>query len=156
MSLPWSPNMSNKALRILIADDQHFHRMKIERVLNQLGYFRIAPANTLQELLSLVEYGCEPFDLVMISASMTTGFDLDLLAFCVDNEQIRHGFIYDDQRVQRTPIQASHRQKVEVSLARTPDLESIGRLMNSIDPHTRYAEVSGTPWQSGFCHSYAC
>jgi len=148
--------MSNKALRILIADDQHFHRMKIERVLNQLGYFRIAPANTLQELLSLVEYGCEPFDLVMISASMTTGFDLDLLAFCVDNEQIRHGFIYDDQRMQRTPIQASYRQKVEVSLARMPDLESIGRLMNSIDPHTRYTEVSGTLWQSGFCHSYAC
>lgn len=150
-----APKMSNKKLRILIADEQHFHRMNIERLLNQLGYFRIAPVNTLEELLSLVEYGCEPFDLVMINASMTTGLDIDLVAFCVDNEQIRHGFIYDGLRAPLAPIQASHRQQVQVSPARSPDLESIRRLMKSIDPHARYAEVSGAPWLRGFCDSNA-
>lgn len=147
--------MLNKALRILIADEQHFHRMKVERLLNQLGYFRIAPVNTVEELLSLVEYGCEPFDLLLISASMTAGFDLDLLAFCVDNEQIRQGFIYDAQHAQLAPIQARHRQKIQVSLARTPDFESVRRLMKNIDPHTQYAEVAVTPRLSDTCLSNA-
>lgn len=137
--------MLNKALRILIADEQHFHRMKVERLFNQLGYFRIAPVNSVEELLSLVEYGCEPFDLLMISASMTAGFDLDVLASCVDNEQIRQGFIYDGQHAQLAPIQARHRQKIQVNLARTPDFESVRRLMKSIDPHTQHAEAAVTP-----------
>ncbi|VVO37580.1 response regulator [Pseudomonas fluorescens] len=147
--------MLNKALRILIADEQHFHRMKVERLLNQLGYFRIAPVSTVEELLSLVEYGCEPFDLLLISASMTAGFDLDLLAFCVDNEQIRRGFIYDGQHAQRAPIQARHRQKIQVSLAPTPDFESLRRLMRSIDPRTQYAEVPVVPWLRDACQSTA-
>ena len=55
--------MPNKSLRILIADAQHFNRLRIERLLNQLGYFRVAPVQSLEELLPLVEYGCEPLDL---------------------------------------------------------------------------------------------
>jgi hypothetical protein len=35
-------SMINKTLRILIADPQHFHRMKIERLFNHLEYFRVA------------------------------------------------------------------------------------------------------------------
>lgn len=55
--------MTNKALRILIADEQHFHRLKTERLFNQLGYYRVAPVHSLVQMLTLVEYGCEPFDL---------------------------------------------------------------------------------------------
>lgn len=72
--------MPNKALRILIADEQHFHRMKVERLFNQLDYYRVAPAQDLEELLTLVEYGCEPFDLVVINAALASGA-LDLLGF---------------------------------------------------------------------------
>ena len=35
--------MINKALRILIADPQHFHRMKVERLFNGLDYYRVKP-----------------------------------------------------------------------------------------------------------------
>ena len=35
--------MSNKALRLLIADAELLQRIKIEKMLNQLGYHRIAP-----------------------------------------------------------------------------------------------------------------
>lgn len=79
--------MPNKSLRILIADKQHFNRMKIERLFNQLGYFRVAPVHSLEELLNLVEYGCEPFDLLVINASMADG-KLNLLDFCLDNRQV--------------------------------------------------------------------
>ena len=123
--------MSNKALRILIADEQHFHRMKIERMLNQLGYYRIAPVHSIEELVTLVEYSSEPFDLVMISASLTV--DLDLLAFCGDNLQIRHGFIYDDPQARLAPNQG---RKVQISQSRMPDLELVRHLMERVDPHT--------------------
>ncbi len=124
--------MSNKALRILIADAQHFQRMRIERLFNQLSYYRVAPVHSLEELLILVEYGCEPFDLVVINASMA-GDAMNLLDFFRDNAQVRHAFIYEGQRAQLPPIPGCEQQKIQVSHASLPDLASISRLMALID-----------------------
>ncbi|MFW0756704.1 response regulator [Pseudomonas sp. H11T01] len=146
--------MLNKTLRILIADEQYFHRMKIERMLNQLGYFRIAPAQCVEELLTLVEYGSEPFDLVMISASLTAGVDLDLLAFCGGNQQIHHGFIYDGQHVQLTASKVRQPQRVQVIQARMPDLEMVRRLMDMVDPQTNGAQAPMLPWLRTACQSH--
>ena len=119
--------MPNKSLRILIADPQHFNRMKIERLFNQLDYFRVAPVHSLEELLNLVEYGCEPFDLLVINAGMVDG-KLDLLDFCLDNRQVAHALIFDGERAQLRPTAPSARQKVQVSHALLPDLATIQRL----------------------------
>ncbi|RON07339.1 chemotaxis protein CheY [Pseudomonas brassicacearum] len=125
--------MPNKSLRILIADEQHFHRMKIERNLNQLGYFRIAPVHSLAELLSVVEYGCEPFDLVIINATLFTGTGLDPVAFCQDNQQIRHTLIYDAQKAGLPALFAVQRHNVRISQARVPDQETLEGLMSRVD-----------------------
>ncbi|KJH73829.1 MULTISPECIES: chemotaxis protein CheY [Pseudomonas] len=124
--------MSNKALRILIADEQHFQRMRIERLFNQLNYYRVAPVHSLEELLTLVEYGCEPFDLVVINASMA-GDALDLLDFFRDNAQVRHAFIYEGQRAELPPTSDGDQQNIQVSHTSLPDLASISRLMSLID-----------------------
>ncbi|EJN31488.1 hypothetical protein PMI35_01336 [Pseudomonas sp. GM78] len=124
--------MPSKSLRILIADNQHFNRMKIERLFNQLDYFRVAPVQSLEELLNLVEYGCEPFDLLVINAGLAQG-KLNLLDFCLDNEQLAHALIFDGQRAQLPIIAASERHKVQVSHALLPDLATIQRLMAIID-----------------------
>ena len=126
--------MSNKALRILIADGLHFHRMKVERLFNQLDYYRIAPVHSLEELLTLVEYSGEPFDLVVINASLAGGA-LNLLDFFLDNQQVHHALIYDGQQAQLPPVPACVQQRVEVSHAMLPDLASITRLMAIVDPH---------------------
>ncbi|KAA0959594.1 response regulator [Pseudomonas sp. ANT_H12B] len=125
--------MSNKALRILIADEQHFHRMKVERLFNQIGYYRIAPVHSLEELLTLVDYGCEPFDLVVINASLGAGA-LDLLDFFLDNRQVHRALIYNGQQAQLPPIPACVQQKIQVSLGLLPDLACIQRLMVIVDP----------------------
>ncbi|MHC8338386.1 response regulator [Pseudomonas sp. HLT2-19-2] len=125
--------MSNKALRILIADELHFHRMKVERLFNQLDYHRIAPVHSLEELLTLVDYGCEPFDLVVINASLV-GKALNLFDFFLDNPQVHHALVYDGQQAQLPPISACVQQPVQVSHATLPDLASIQRLMAVIDP----------------------
>ena len=125
--------MSNKALRILIADELHFHRMKVERLFNQLDYYRLAPVHSLEELLTLVEYSGEPFDLVVINASLAGGA-LNLFDFFLDNQQVHHALIYDGQQAQLPPIPACVQQRVEVSHAILPDLASIRRLMAIIAP----------------------
>ncbi|MGX1187328.1 hypothetical protein AB7M29_005007 [Pseudomonas sp. F-14 TE3623] len=112
--------MTNKTLRILIADEQHFHRMKTERLFNQLDYYRVAPVQSLAEMLTLVEYGCEPFDLVVINASLAGG-TLDLPGFFLDNRQVRHALI---------------------NASALPDFASIQWLMTLIDPPACEAALS--------------
>ncbi|VVQ09170.1 response regulator [Pseudomonas fluorescens] len=124
--------MSNKALRILIADEQHFQRMRIERLFNQLGYHRVAPVQHLPELLTLVEYSATPFDVVVINASLAGGA-LDLLDFFRDHPQVHYALIYDGQQAQLPPTPACGQQKVQVSHGSLPDLASIERLMAIVD-----------------------
>ncbi|UVL00330.1 response regulator [Pseudomonas sp. B21-048] len=125
--------MPNKALRILIADEEHFHLMKTERLFNQLGYYRVAPVQSLAQMLTLIEYGCEPFDLVLINASLAEG-GLDLPGFFLDNRQVRHAVIYDGRQAQWPSIAADAQRKIQVNHATQPDLASIQRLMALVDP----------------------
>lgn len=125
--------MSNKSLRILIADEQHFHRLRIERWFNQLGYHGVAPVQSLEELLILVEYASEPFDLMVVNAALADG-KLDLLDFCLDNRQLERVLIYDGEQARLPPIPACGQQKIQVSHALLPDLASIQRLMALVDP----------------------
>jgi hypothetical protein len=125
--------LSNKALRILIADEQHFQRMRIERLFNRLDYYRVAPVHSLAELLTLVEYGGVPFDLVVINSALADGA-LDLRDFFLDHPQVHHALIYDGQPAEWPSIPAGGQQKVQVSEAALPDLACIQRLMATVDP----------------------
>ncbi|EJL93416.1 hypothetical protein PMI18_05968 [Pseudomonas sp. GM102] len=142
--------MTNKALRILIADEQHFHRMKTERLFNQLDYYRVAPVQSLAEMLTLVEYSCEPFDLVVINASLAGGA-LDLPGFFLDNRQVHHALIYAGQQAQLAPTSAvGVEQKVQISHAALPDFTSIQRLMAFIDPPA--CEAAQPPVYARYLH----
>jgi CheY-like chemotaxis protein len=120
--------MPNKSLRILIADAQHFNRLRIERLFNQLGYFRVAPVQSLDELLPLVEYGSEPLDLVLINGAMASE-GLDLLNFFADNPQVHRAFIFNGQQAPLPPVAGN----VQVSQAALPDLACITQLMSVVD-----------------------
>ncbi|AZC27644.1 response regulator [Pseudomonas sessilinigenes] len=135
--------MANTTLRILIADNQHFHRLQIERALNQLSYYRIAPVHRLEELLTLVEYASAPFDLAIISATLSVPGAFDLLDFCMDNRQLHQVLIYD---CPGWPKLASHRrQSLHVSHAHLPDRKALGQLMRLIDPPGYRALASPSP-----------
>jgi AmiR/NasT family two-component response regulator len=125
--------MTSKALRILIADEQHFHRMKVERLFNQLGYYRVAPVQHLEELLSLVEYGGEAIDVVVINAALAAG-SLDLRGFFLDNPQVRHSLIFNDNH---TAMSVSEPRTIQVTPALLPDLACVQRLMSTVDPLVR-------------------
>jgi hypothetical protein len=119
--------MNNKALRILIADPQHFHRMKIERAFNGLGYYRVAPVQSLVDLLTLVDYGCEPFDVVVINAEMAAG-SLDLLGFFLDNPHVRHALIYNEPTAPSRAIPGFAQDNVQISHCVLPNARMIEQL----------------------------
>ncbi|MDT3311999.1 chemotaxis protein CheY [Pseudomonas sp. rhizo66] len=128
--------MINKALRILIADSQHFHRMKIERLFNSLDYYRVAPAQSLTELLTLVDYGCEPFDVVVVNAELASG-SLDLLGFFLDNPQVRQALIYNEATAPLHPVSGFAQENVQINHLALPSKHSISQLMTLADAPAR-------------------
>lgn len=122
--------MIHKASRILIADEQHFFRLRIERTLNQLGFHRIAPVQSVIELLRLVEYADEPFDALIINEKFSKHDSFDPLAYCLDNPQILAALIYgSDQLVPGSVIRCG---KVKICHAPFPDLAELQLLMPQI------------------------
>lgn len=124
--------MPNKALRIMIADSEHFHRLKLERLFNQQGYFRIAPVNDMEELLLLVEYGSEPFDVIVANARLASG-GVELADFLIDNLQVLHGLIYNAPQAGVSPQVGGRRANVQLSHAALPDADALACLMAQVE-----------------------
>ncbi|MCY7261882.1 response regulator [Pseudomonas protegens] len=126
--------MPNKELRFLIADGQHFYRLKIERALNQLGYYRIAPMQNLKELLSVIDAGSEPVDLLIVNASITESEKFDLLSFVAENSQVRYTLIYGDEHLTAERSSRSSLRTVQLTSMPLPDMSTLNQVMAVVDP----------------------
>ncbi|OPA96920.1 hypothetical protein BFW87_11415 [Pseudomonas fluorescens] len=136
--------MTNKALRIMIADPQHFQRLRLERDFNYQGYYAIAPVSNLEEMLTLLEYGDRAFDLVLINASLAIDVHFNLLAFCLDHPLIRQAFIYDVPERRLAKLSTEIKGRIIFSSAQLPEGVPIRRLLHSVDPSALYGEVDRT------------
>ncbi|TFH81699.1 chemotaxis protein CheY [Pseudomonas kribbensis] len=123
--------MADKTLRILIADTRHFHRMKIERMFNTLDYYRIAPVQNFIELLSLIDFGCEPFD-VLVTDSQLAGGMPDLHGFLFDLAQVRHALVYGEA-LNSSAVPGYFRAKITTCNEALPSMSAISQLMTSVD-----------------------
>jgi hypothetical protein len=126
--------MSNKALRLLIADADLLQRIKIEKMLNQLGYHRIAPLSSFDELQALTRTDGVAFDLLIINTALVHSRQVNLLKYCHDNPLIRHTLIYDGQCAQSSVVSVSVSQTLHLSLSQSPDFNSLRRCMEMVDP----------------------
>jgi len=123
--------MNNKALRIMIADPQHFQRLRLERDFNQQGYYAIAPVSNLEEMLTLLEYGANTFDLVLINARLATSARFNLLDFCLDHSSIQQAFIYDMPERQLAQLSTEVKKRIIFSTIPLPEGTPIRRLLDS-------------------------
>lgn len=123
--------MADKTLRILIADTRHFHRMKIERMFNALDYYRIAPVQNFTELLSLIDFGCEPFDVLVTDSQLADGMP-DLHGFLFDLAQVRHALVYGEA-LNSSAVPGYFRPKITSCNAALPSMSAISQLMASAD-----------------------
>lgn len=141
--------MPTKTLRIMIADTQQSHRMKLEFLFNLLGYFRIAPVSDMHELLTLVEYGSEPFDLVLVNDSLADE-TLALPEFFLDNAQVRHAMIYNAPPADPLSRPVTRLPGLQLNRAPLPDLVSLQRLMDQVE--LAFSETA-QPWGRSLRHS---
>jgi CheY-like chemotaxis protein len=125
--------MPNKALRILIADEHHVQLMQVEKMLNQLGYYRVAPVQSFDELLALIQCAIEPFDLLIANTELAARVGVDLPRFCKSSPQIHHTMLYENRHVEVPLIAPEQRQAVSVCLARLPDTDALKTLMEIVD-----------------------
>ncbi|MGU9828605.1 chemotaxis protein CheY [Pseudomonas sp. LF242] len=128
--------MPNKALTILIADEQHLQRLYIEKMLNQLGYHRIVPVQTLEEVEVLTAIPAEPFDVLIINAGLAAQAG-------EPQPQVRHVLVYDHQDLD---IPGGVPPTLLVRLPGMPDTVNLEHFMDIIDPPEAHRGLRVLPW----------
>ncbi|MGF6094974.1 chemotaxis protein CheY [Pseudomonas sp. 18175] len=128
--------MPNKALTILIADEQHLQRLYIEKMLNQLGYHRIVPVQTFEEVQILTAIPAEPFDVLIINAGLT-------VQTCGPQPQARHVLVYDHLDL---GAPSGTTPAVLVRLPGVPDNVNLEHFMDIIDPPQAATGLRVLPW----------
>jgi hypothetical protein len=109
-------------------------------MLNQLGYYRIVPVQTFEEVLILTALPAEPFDVLIFNAGLVAG-EVAVAAFQQQHPQIPHVLVYDDQALNAP---ASAMQSLVVRLPGTPDSVNLEHFMDIIDPPAAGLRV--LPW----------
>ncbi|PWB35737.1 histidine kinase [Pseudomonas sp. SDI] len=125
--------MPNKSLRILIADEHPMQLMQMEKMLNGMGYYRVAPVQSFEDLQHLVHNALLPFDLLIGNIDLASHAGVDLERFCRVNSQVRHALLYESQHLKVPSVPAAQRQAVSISLPRVPDDEALHAFMAIID-----------------------
>lgn len=117
--------MLNAELRILIAEKRHSQALNIERQLNALGLFRVAPVHSLAELQLLTDCCLPPVDLVIANANLAEDDGIEVFGLCRSNAGIRHAIIY--QSPSFTPVFETDAGKTLACLPQAPDREALQR-----------------------------
>ena len=125
--------MANKTLRILIADAHPCQRLQLERLLNGLGYYRIAPVDSFEELQRLVQCALQPFHLLLGNIELASHAGVDLERFCRVSTQIQHALLYHSTQLKVPAVPQTERQAVSLSLPQVPDSEALESFMAIID-----------------------
>ncbi|NBA96236.1 histidine kinase [Pseudomonas sp. R5(2019)] len=133
--------MPNKSMRILIADEHLVQVMQIEKMLNQMGYYRIAPVKSFEQLLKLIQSALEPFHLLIANTDLATHAGVDMERFCRGNPQIRHALLYETQILHIPMVPPAQRKAVNVCLPRLPDNDALKNFMDIVDAPQVLAEL---------------
>jgi CheY-like chemotaxis protein len=125
--------MANKTLRILIADAHPSQRLQLERLLNGIGYYRIAPVDSFDELQRLVQCALQPFHLLLGNIELASHAGVDLARFCRVSTQIQHALLYHSAQLKVPSVPQAERQAVSLSLPQVPDNQALESFMAIID-----------------------
>lgn len=155
--------MPDKSLRILIADEHPMQLMQLEKMLNGMGYYRIAPVESFEDLQRLVQGALQPFNLLVGNIDLASHVGVDLERYCQVNSQIQHALLYESQHLKVPAIPSGQRQSVNVSLPKVPDNETMQSFMAIIDMPRVIGQLPGVyehgnhrgyaPRRASFAHS---
>ncbi|MBW1250802.1 response regulator [Pseudomonas tolaasii] len=126
--------MPNKLLRILIADEEPLRLKQAEKLLNELGYFRIAPVRSFDELVALIDGRYELFDLLIANAELAEKAGVDLIRFCRKSTRIRNSLIYECKSLEPRAVPTMPYRPIYVAVSPITDGEAMQAFMEVIDP----------------------
>lgn len=133
-----APKVNNKSLRILIVEAQHLEQLFIEKVMNSLGYYRIAPMSSIAEAMVAIRDAVLPFDLVIINADQKHCDDFDLVSYCQNAKEVRHSIIYGCNVAQALPQSFQRSGDVHMQINHRLDVQILKNLMRLVDPPSQY------------------
>ena len=136
--------MNNKSLRILIVEAQHLEQLFLERVMNSLGYYRIAPMTSITEAMIAIRDAVVPFDLLIVNAEQECCADFDLVPYCQNAEKLRHSIIYKCNVAQDLPESFQRSGDVHMTVNHRLDVQILKQVMKLVDPPAPYG-ASKTP-----------
>lgn len=135
--------MPDKSMRILLADAHPLQLLQLEKMLNGMGYFRIAPVQSFEDLRHLVQNALLPFNLLIGNIDLASHAGVDLERFCRVNVQIQHALLYESQHLKMPAVPTGQRQAVTISLPRVPDDETVLAFMAIIDAPRLIGQIAG-------------
>lgn len=141
--------MPDKSMRILLADEHPLQLLQLEKMLNGMGYYRIAPVRSFDDLRHLVQNALLPFNLLIGNIDLASHAGVDLERFCRVNVQIQHALLYESQHLKMPPVPAGQRQAVNISLPRVPDDETLLAFMAIIDAPRFIGQLPGPRARGG-------
>ncbi|EZP32981.1 hypothetical protein [Pseudomonas sp. RIT288] len=141
--------MSDKKLRILLADERHEQLLHIEKQLNRLDYYRIAPIRTFDELMLLTSNATQTFDLLIVNKTLGVPHGIDMQQFCRARPHIRHVLIYGSPEPSLELVLHSADQSLRACSAVPPDVDSLSLLMSLIDQPVQWAGIKALSWLRG-------
>lgn len=132
--------MPNASLTFLVADEHHLQRLYIEKMLNQLGYHRVVPVQTFDEVRILIDIPAEPFDVLIINAGLIAAGGSRTLQ---EHPRVRHVLVYDDQKLGPS---ITLTQSALMRLPGSPDSITLEHFMDIIDPPSPSCGLRVLPW----------
>lgn len=118
----------------MIADFEPAQALVIERQLNLLGYYRIAPIHSVEDLMVLSDSPADDFELLLINQEMAGAGPLDTLGFCRENPQFKHVLFYAVDETCTVLTRVACAKDTASQCRRLPDFSVIESLMRAIDP----------------------
>lgn len=122
----------NPYLRILIVDDQPLQRLCIEKIFNASGYYRVAPVESLEEFLILIEQAIDQFDLVVINSAIKGCAQVGLESVFHTSSSVRNVLMYDGRPAEIDSVDDVG-GAIVMKLSGFPEGRSIQGLMRMID-----------------------
>ncbi|CRL51635.1 hypothetical protein PSHI_48280 [Pseudomonas sp. URMO17WK12:I11] len=125
--------MVNPRLRILLVDEKHSRRLGIEKNLASLGYSCVAPFSSQRELLQVIDYAFNYFDLLIINDSTLRGSGQESEYAIRNCPYIKNFLIYQNNELHFiVPTSVSPTSSCFV-LPYLPDRGTISKIINFVD-----------------------
>lgn len=133
--------MVNKKLRIVIAESDGERGLKLERILNALGYYCIAPLRSIDEVLRILNNEGQFVDVLFINVDGLPGRGAELIKAVHSKHRVIHTLIYNNQGFAPRPVPILFAGAINMSAAPVVDVDSMTvymAIVETLDKRTPY------------------